>query len=214
MSQVQGNITPQMMRDESRTPAGADDRSGSLMLGNSNEGYGVVAILLHWVTALVIIGLFALGLWMVDLTYYDEWYKRAPDLHKGVGVLLFLVMLLRLVWRNLNDKPEPAAGVTALENRLAGAVHHLLYALIFAVMISGYLISTADGRSIDVFGLFIVPALISGLPDQADIAGKVHLVLAVSLLSLAALHALAALKHHFFNRDLTLKRMLRAVRKS
>ncbi|TCT19400.1 cytochrome b561-like protein [Thiobaca trueperi] len=75
-------------------------------------------------------------------------------------------------------------------------------------MASGYLISTADGRSLDVFGLFSVPAILTGLPDQADLAGEVHLVLAIALVTLAAVHALAALKHHFIDRDATLLRML------
>jgi cytochrome b561 len=83
-----------------------------------------------------------------------------------------------------------------------------LYALLFAVMISGYLISTADGRSIDVFGLFSVPATVTGLPGQADVAGDVHFVLAVTLVTVAAAHALAALKHHLLDRDRTLLRML------
>ena len=82
--------------------------------------------------------------------------------------------------------------------------------LLFAIMISGYLISTADGRGIDVFGLFQVPATLKGIPGQADIAGEVHFILAVSTITLAVIHALAAFKHHFVNRDRTLVRMLRA----
>jgi cytochrome b561 len=75
-------------------------------------------------------------------------------------------------------------------------------------MLAGYLISTADGRAIEVFGLFNVPALVTGIPNMEDSAGQAHLVLAISLISLATLHALAALKHHFFDRDQTLRRML------
>jgi cytochrome b561 len=66
---------------------------------NTPRGYGMVAILLHWLVALVVIGLFALGVWMTGLTYYDDWYKRGPDLHKSIGILLFLVMLARVIWR-------------------------------------------------------------------------------------------------------------------
>jgi cytochrome b561 len=75
-------------------------------------------------------------------------------------------------------------------------------------MIAGYLISTAEGVGIPVFGLFEVPALVSGLPDQADTAGVIHLYLAWVLVIFSGLHALAALKHHFIDRDVTLKRML------
>jgi cytochrome b561 len=88
-------------------------------------------------------------------------------------------------------------------------VHGLLYLLLFGVMVSGYLISTADGRPIEVFGLFAVPATVTGLPGQADRAGDIHLILAVTVIILAIVHALAALKHHFIDRDRTLVRMLR-----
>ena len=86
--------------------------------------------------------------------------------------------------------------------------HAFLYLCLFAVMIAGYLISTAEGVGIPVFGWFEVPALVSGLPDQADNAGAIHLYLAWALVIFSGLHALAALKHHFIDRDVTLKRML------
>ncbi len=88
--------------------------------------------------------------------------------------------------------------------------HGFLYLGLFAVMIAGYLISTADGVGIPVFGLFEIPAVVSGLPDQADNAGVVHLYLAWVLVVFAGLHGVAALKHHFIDRDATLTRMLGA----
>jgi len=86
--------------------------------------------------------------------------------------------------------------------------HSVLYLGLFLVMMSGYLISTADGRAISVFGLFDVPAVITSIPNQADTAGLVHEYAAWALVILAVLHALAALKHHFIDRDATLRRML------
>ena len=173
---------------------------------NSADGYGAVAIILHWLVALAVVGLFALGLWMVELTYYDPWYRTAPNIHKSIGILLFLVVALRLLWRMINPAPAPIG--RPWERRVAHLVHGVLYVLMFAAMVAGYLISTADGRAIEVFGLFPVPAVVSDLPNQEDIAGVVHLWLAWSLILLASFHALAALKHHFFNRDATLVRML------
>ncbi len=178
------------------------------MWRNQPTAYGLVAVLLHWLVAVTVIGLFALGLWMVELTYYDDWYRTAPNLHKGVGVMLFLVMVARLLWRFYDPPPVPEPGLRPIERRLAPIVHVLLYALLFAVTLSGYLISTADGRAIDVFGLFQVPATLSGLPNQADLAGDIHLALAIAVIALAGLHALAALKHHLIDRDRTLLRML------
>lgn len=179
-----------------------------MQLRNSTSRYGLVSIALHWGIALVVFGLFALGLWMVGLDYYSPWRKDAPDLHKSIGLTLFALMLLRLSWRIVSPPPPSPANhgpVTRLGARLG---HGLLYLGLFAVMISGYLISTADGVGIPVFGLFEVPALISSIPDQADVAGVVHFYVAWALVIFAGIHALAALKHHFFDRDATLARML------
>jgi cytochrome b561 len=182
--------------------------AGGIMWRNTEDSYGLVSVGLHWLTALVVPVLFTLGLWMVDLDYYDPWYRHGPAIHKGTGILLFLTLLFRVLWRSLNPKPRPEPGLSRLERTASRIAHAALYLLLFAVISSGYLISTADGRSIDVFGLFRVPASITGLPNQADLAGQVHLVLAIALVSLAGVHALAALKHHFVDRDRTLLRML------
>lgn len=179
-----------------------------LALRNSPAGYGLVAICLHWLIALAVIGLFTLGVWMTDLGYYDPWYRSAPALHKGIGVILFLTMLIRVLWRVLNVRPDAEPGLGVLKRKIADAAHILLYLLLFAVMTSGYLISTADGRPIDVFGLFAVPAVIANLPNQEDLAGVLHWYLALALIALAGLHALAALKHHFIDRDRILMKML------
>jgi cytochrome b561 len=167
-----------------------------------------VAIILHWLVALTVLGLFGLGLWMVELTYYDPWYRIAPEIHKGAGVLLLVVVLVRLAWRFANPRPRSEPEASVLERRVSLAVHRLLYAVPLLLMISGYLMSTADGRPIDVFGLFEVPATITGLPRQADLAGDAHAILAWSLIGLVVLHALAALKHHVVDRDRTLLRIL------
>ena len=176
---------------------------------NSAGGYGVISIAAHWLIAVGVIGLFALGWWMVDLTYYDPWYNQAPAIHKAVGILLFVLLVGRLAWRWSNPRPRPLG--RPVERRIATLVHGLFYLLLFAVMIAGYLISTADGSAIDVFGLFAVPATISNLPQQEDIAGNIHRWLAWAVMGLTAFHAAAALKHHLVDRDRTLLRMLRPV---
>ena len=188
--------------------SGAVGEQGLVGLRNTAAGYGLVAVALHWLVGFTVIGLFALGVWMTGLTYYDEWYRRGPDIHKSIGILLFLVLLARVVWRASNVRPDHEPGISVIQRRIADGVHLLLYLLLFAMVISGYLISTADGKPIHVFGLFSVPATIYDIPNQEDIAGEVHWYLALTLISLAGLHALAALKHHFIDRDRTLKKML------
>lgn len=180
---------------------------GTMHWKNNHNNYGAVSIALHWLSAIIILGLFILGLWMVELDYYDAWYKQAPAIHKSIGILLFMLIAVRLLWRLVNPRPEPIG--KPLEKRLAEWMHRLLYLLLFTTMIAGYLISTAEGRGIEVFGWFTVPATFYGPEHQEDIAGEVHEILAWLLILLSVGHALAALKHHFVDRDDTLRRMLR-----
>jgi cytochrome b561 len=162
--------------------------------------------------AAAVVTLFTLGLYMTSLDYYDPWYRRAPHLHRSFGVLVMAVLALRLVWRWTNPLPAPPAGSSALARRLAPLVHRLLYLLLCCIGISGYLISTADGRSVEVFDWFAVPAVIPAIDNMEDYAGLVHLGLAITMISAASLHALAALKHHFLDKDQTLRRMLGITR--
>ena len=178
------------------------------MLRNTTAGFGWVSIGLHWLMALTIFGLFGLGLYMVELTYYDAWYRGSLDLHKSVGIVLALAWLVRVLWKFSNPQPRPL-GNKAWEHKVATLTHALLYLLMLGLFISGYLISTADGRSIEVFGLFDVPATLTG-KGQEETAGLIHEILAWSLIGLAALHAAAAVKHHIFDKDRTLVRMLKA----
>ncbi|AYC31156.1 cytochrome b [Pseudomonas cavernae] len=179
---------------------------------NSSARYGLVSILLHWGVALAVFFLFGLGLWMVELDYYSAWYNAAPALHKDIGLILLAVMLLRLVWRFVSPPPPVLSSYDSLTRLSAKFGHAVLYLGLFAVLISGYLISTAEGRGISLFGLIEVPALISGIPDQEDVAGLVHEYVAWGLVIFSGLHALAALKHHFIDRDVTLARMLGRAR--
>jgi cytochrome b561 len=173
---------------------------------DTHDRYGLISIALHWLVAAAVMGLFMLGLWMVELGYFHPWYQRAPDIHRSIGVMLFAMMLVRVAWRYTNPRPVALGSVS--QRKAAAWMHGLMVVLMYLLVVSGYLISTADGRGIDVFGLFSVPASISGLQNQADIAGEVHELLAFTLIALTILHALAALKHHFVDRDQTLKRML------
>ena len=175
---------------------------------NDHDHWGLIAILIHWLMALSIFAMFGLGLWRVELTYYDSWYQKGPNLHRSIGILLFILLIGRLLWRLSDGRPEELAQHQPWERLAAKLTHIALYMLIFAVMISGYLISTADGRPISVFGWFEVPATLHGIDKQEDIAGEIHLILAFTLVGLALMHAGAALKHHFIDKDRTLRRML------
>ncbi|MBA8063070.1 cytochrome b [Citrobacter freundii] len=179
-----------------------------MQFNNSPQRYGVVSAVLHWLVALAVYGMFALGLWMVTLSYYDGWYHQAPELHKSIGVLLMMGLVIRVVWRLFSPPPAALKSYSRL-TRLAAALGHLsLYLLLFSIVISGYLISTADGKPISVFGWFEIPATLANAGAQADLAGSLYLWLAWSVVVLSLLHGLMALKHHFIDNDDTLNRML------
>ncbi|WCE31336.1 cytochrome b [Vibrio sp. SCSIO 43137] len=172
--------------------------------------YNFTSRVLHWVSAIVIIGMFALGLWMMELTYYSSWYQVAPHWHKSVGLVLAGVTLFRLAWKLVTASPKIEG--KPLEIIAAKAVHHVMYLLFFVLFISGYLISTSDGRGIEVFNWFVVPSAGELFADQSVIAGQVHYYTAFILIGLAVVHALAALKHHFVDKDDTLRKMTGAIK--
>lgn len=177
-----------------------------MKLRNHATGYGLIGIVLHWSMAVLIVGLFALGVYMVTLGYYDPWYQMAPHLHRSFGVITAFLLLLRWLWRISNPTPE-LLGET-WEQFIALLVHRAFYLLIAGIVISGYLITTAKGQPVSVFDWFELPATFTGFEDQEDIAGKIHRWLAYSMIVLVVLHSLAALKHHLIDGDETLRRML------
>lgn len=173
---------------------------------NNRTGYGLVAIALHWIMALGIFFLFGLGIYMTDLDYYDPWYHKAPDLHKALGMIVLLLLIVRIPWRIINAHPEPQG--RQWERRLAHWMHNSHYVLMVVVLVTGYLIPTAKGEGVDVFGFVEVPSVMRLSGSQEDFAGQVHWLSAWILVSLAVLHALAAYKHHFVDKDDTLLRMI------
>jgi len=176
------------------------------MLKNTVETYGWVSICIHWLMALGIFAMFALGVWMVTLDYYDAWYHRAPELHKSIGMLLLILLLFRFGWRLTNKRPELMG--RAWEKIVALATHRVHYLLMFAITLSGYFIPTAEGKGIEIFNWFAIPALFSFEKQQVNFIGQLHLISAWALIGLAAIHAAASLKHHIVDGDATLARML------
>lgn len=176
-----------------------------MLIRDTTAGYGLMTRLTHWVMAVAIIAMFGLGLWMVTLTYYSPYYRSAPDLHRSVGILLLILLALRFCWRLVNAKPDDRE-LSPWERTGARVVHWGFYPLLAALMVSGYLISTADGRPIEVFDWFSVPSLIQK-KGMEDTAGEVHEWLAYLTIALVVLHAAASLKHHFVDRSRILVRM-------
>lgn len=171
------------------------------------ERYSVATRLLHWLVALVILGLIGLGWWMVDLSYYDAWYNRSLELHKSIGLVGLLLAVLFVLWALLRRGP-PLPDMPRWQRIAAHATHGLLFVLMLALPVTGYLISTSAGAGVSVFGVFEVPALVDGGESLRDLAVALHYYMAYGALALVVLHAGAALKHQFIARDGLLRRML------
>ena len=176
------------------------------MLRNTDNGYGWPSIILHWIGAIGVIGLFALGLYMVDLDYYDPLYHQSTHWHESLGILFLLLMAVRFIWRQFNPKPKPIA-----PNRMQAAIahwaHRMLYLLMLLIPVSGYLIATADGHAVALFDWLEIPSVTGNQDGLEDTAGEVHYWLAVVAIALTVAHLGAAIKHHFIDKDDTLKRM-------
>ncbi|HWV14205.1 MAG TPA: cytochrome b [Cellvibrio sp.] len=183
------------------------------MLRDSPSGYGLATIIFHWLSALLIISLFALGLFMTSLDYYSPWYHKAPELHISLGIGLLLLTLLRIIWRACNKTPAPLPSIGKSTLLAANLIKVVLYLFIFTIVGSGYLITTAEGQAASFFNLFGIPATLELSADNVDRIGELHKYCAWGVIIVASLHGLAALFHHFVKHDRTLVRMLSPVKR-
>lgn len=176
---------------------------------NPPERWGAVSIGLHWLTVVLVLGLLAVGLGMQQLPNSPLKFEIYA-LHKSTGLTVLALTLLRLGWRLFAGAPAPVPGTPRWQAALAQAVHGALYAVLLAMAMSGWLYHSASGfpAKLAWFGLFAVPELSGRDAGLKAFAGTAHGGLWVALLALALVHALAALKHHYLDRDATLARML------
>jgi cytochrome b561 len=169
--------------------------------------YTLVAQLFHWVIAALIVAQFALAWTAEDLPL--GMHKLALFArHKSFGMTVLMLAVLRLLWRFKHPPPELPAGMTPLERGLARATHLAFYAFLFAMPITGWLMSSAKNYSVSWFGLFTWPNLISQNDATFQFLKSTHDYLSDALFAVAVLHILAALKHHFWNKDDVMLRML------
>lgn len=178
-----------------------------MQIKNTEKTYGLVTILLHWLSALSVFSMFALGFWMVGLDYMDQWVKTAPHIHKSVGVIFVVVIFARFAWRMSHVRPASLPKYKPWENITSKIVHYVLYLLMVLMFPTGYLITTAKGQSLHVFNWFSIPSVVENISNLEDVAGEVHWLIACSIIGLVVVHSLGALKHHFYDKDVTLKRM-------
>jgi cytochrome b561 len=181
------------------------------MLRNRRDAYGTVAILFHWSLALLFAGQFVLGIVMVR-TESAALQFALFQWHKSFGFSALALALLRLAWTLSNPRPDLPDGLSRLERRMARAVHMLLYLVLLVVPLTGWLVASVSPLDIPsfVFNLVVVPHLPMAKSDAAEwFWSWAHALSAYAGAALAFGHSAAALRHHFWLRDDTLRRMTR-----
>jgi cytochrome b561 len=169
--------------------------------------YTPVAQTFHWVIAALIVTQFILA-WTADDLPLGMHKLGLLARHKSFGMTVLMLAVLRLLWRFTHRPPALPAGMTSAERILAHATHIAFYVLLFAMPLTGWLMSSAKNYSVSWFGWFTWPNLIGQNETAFNFLKSTHDILSDVLLAIAVLHVLAALKHHFWNRDDVLVRML------
>ena len=169
--------------------------------------YGAVAQSFHWLIAALIVTQFTLAYLADDLPLGAHKLALLAR-HKSFGMTVLMLAILRLLWRLKNPPPQLPSDMTPLERVLARATHIAFYVLLFAMPLTGWMMSSAKNYSVSWFGLFTWPNLIAKSEGAFDLLRSTHHILSYTLFAIAVLHILAALKHHFWNKDNVLLRML------
>jgi len=163
--------------------------------------------MLHWLAALLIFTGFGLGLYMTDLEFSPD-KLRYYAWHKWLGITVFLLAAARLAWRAANPAPALPDAMPVWQRQAAGAAHVLLYALMLAIPVSGWIHSSATGVSVAYLNLVDLPNLVPKDRELAKTLLLVHQSLNYLLAAVVTVHVAAAFKHHFVDRDDILARML------
>lgn len=169
--------------------------------------YTSTALTLHWLAALLIFCGFGLGLFMTGLEFSPAKF-RYYAWHKWIGITVFLIAAARLAWRAAHPAPPLPLTMPAWQVRASRASHALLYVLMLAIPLSGWIYSSSTGVSVVYLGLVPLPDLIPKDRETAKTLLILHKTLNYTLAAVVTVHVAAALKHHFVDRDGVLARML------
>ena len=174
---------------------------------DAGHRYGVVAQALHWTIAALIVVQFVLAKLAERLPLGMEKLILLAR-HKSFGMTILMLAMLRLAWRLANPPPPLPPGMTRAGRTTAGVTHTAIYALLFTMPLTGWLMSSAKNYSVSWFGLFTWPNLIGPSEPAFKLLRETHGILSEVLFAIVILHVLAALKHHFWDKDDVLRRML------
>lgn len=177
------------------------------MLMNTQAQYGLVARALHWLTAVLVLGML-MGGKVAAMLPSGGFRSIVVAGHKSIGVAILVVTIGRLLWRRFNPRPQ-FLSPNPLFNYLAHVLHVVLYILLIVQPLTGILMSQAHGYPVTVFGMFTLPPLVWQSASLGGVLRDIHGVSALLLILGILLHVAAALKHHFLDRDRTLMRMIK-----
>ncbi|MDG1285974.1 MAG: cytochrome b [Rickettsiales bacterium] len=169
------------------------------------QRYNKIAIGFHWIVALIMIGLLALGLIMVDMPKPDKYVFYGW--HKAFGIIVLGLVTLRLIWRIMRKPPELPQNTLKMHKIAAHVTHIVLYVLMFAMPLIGWTMSSAGGHPVSVFGLKI-PAIVGKDKELGSLMHDLHEWGSWALIAVIMLHLGASLYHHFILKDGILLRML------
>ncbi len=178
-----------------------------MTLKNTPDRWGSISQLLHWVVVVLILTMAYLGLTMGDLPN-GPGKIQIYALHKSIGITILALVALRLLWRLYAGTPRPVPGSPRWQERIASLTHFAIYALLFAIPLSGWVLNSAAGFPLQWFHLVNLPHIVERNHDLHELAEGAHEIMFWMLALLVAAHAGAALYHHLFQRDATLARML------
>lgn len=174
---------------------------------NANPRYTRTAIFLHWLVGLGLIGTFALGFYMEGLPLSPN-KLQLYSWHKWAGMTLLVLAVVRLAWRMSHPAPELPLAMSPLVRLAAHAGHWVLYALMLAIPLSGWLMSSAQGIPVVWFGVLPLPDLVAKSKALGALLGNIHVILNYTLVLAVVGHVGAALHHHFVKKDAVMVRML------
>lgn len=171
------------------------------MLRNTTEEYGSFTKTLHWLMAALILTLLIVGLYMSDLAREDPMRRQLYDLHKSLGVLAILLIIVRLAWLRISPAPSLPAVFTVNETRLVSLVKAALYLLMVLIPASGYFMSVAGGHAVSFFGLFDLPSIMGKSKDAHEIFEDLHSFMANVIIAAVLLHVAGAIKHRIQDKN-------------
>ena len=177
------------------------------MSSGATAGYCLTARILHWVTAVLVLGMIVVGV-IIANEWGGAWQERLYDLHKSTGAVLIPIVIVRLLYRWNNPPPPLPAEIPAIQQFAAHTTHYLLYMLLAAQPLVGWVATSAYRAPVPIYGLFHLPPIWPENRAFSEHLFTVHRTLGLAIAAVAAMHIGAALFHHFVRKDRILMRMI------